>query len=163
MRIETGMITLNLGAGLSNAPMCAGDRECGRKQFATCALTDLPLESRTLKLNLDSLNMEHTPMLNRSLLIFLCLFAAQAAASDDPLASLKAGQPGDVKKLIDRLAGCAHWSGEEPYDAERKTEISLAMKNLRCDRLEKDEAVARKRYSKRPAVLKVLQQATESS
>jgi hypothetical protein len=102
-------------------------------------------------------------MLNRSLLILLCLFAAQAAASDDPLASLKAGQPGDVKKLIDRLAGCTHWSGEEPYDAERKREISLAMKDLRCDRLEKDEAAARKRYAKRPGVLNVLQQAKEQS
>ncbi len=102
-------------------------------------------------------------MLNRSLLILLCLFAAQAAASDDPLDSLKAGQPRDVKKLIERLAGCTHWSGEEPYDAERRREISLAMKNLRCDRLEKDEAAARKRYAKRPEVLKVLQQAKEQN
>jgi hypothetical protein len=102
-------------------------------------------------------------MMNRFLLILLCLFAAQAEASDDPLASLKAEQPGDVKKLIDRLAGCTHWSGEEGYDAERKTEISLAMRDLRCDRLEKDEAAARNRYAKRPRVLKVLQQAKESS
>lgn len=102
-------------------------------------------------------------MLNRSLLILLCLFASQAAASDDSLASLKAGQPGDVKKLIDRLAGCTHWSGEEPYDAERKREISLAMKELGCDRLEKDEAATRKRYAKRPGVLKVLQHAKEES
>lgn len=76
---------------------------------------------------------------------------------------LKAGQPKHVKKLIDRLAGCAHWSGEEPYDAERKKEISLAMKDLQCDRLEKDEAAALKRDAKRPGVLKVLQQAKESS
>ena len=62
-------------------------------------------------------------MANRFHLILLCLFAAQAAVSDDPLANLKAGQPGDVKKLIDRLAGCTHWSGEEPYDAERKTDF----------------------------------------
>jgi hypothetical protein len=104
-------------------------------------------------------------MMNRFFLILLCLFATQAdsEASDDPLASLKAGQPGDVKKLINRLAGCTHWSGEELYDAERKTEISSAMKDLRCDRLEKDEAAARKRYAKRPGVLKVLAQAKESS
>lgn len=102
-------------------------------------------------------------MLKRSFSILLCLFAAQAVASDDPLASLKAGQPGDVKELIDRISGCTHWSGEEPYDAERKREISLAMKDLRCDRLGKDEAAARKRHAKRPAVLKVLQQAKEQS
>jgi hypothetical protein len=102
-------------------------------------------------------------MLTRSLLVFLCLLAVQALASDDPLAHLKAGQPRDVKQLIDRLAGCAHWSGEEPYDAERRREITLAMKDLRCDRLQKDEAAALKRYAKRPRVLKVLQQAKESS
>ncbi|MGZ4891562.1 MAG: hypothetical protein ACXV2B_04810 [Halobacteriota archaeon] len=79
------------------------------------------------------------------------------------MASLKAGQPTDVKKLIDRLAGCTHWGGEEPYDPERKREISLAVKDLRCDRLEKDEAAAQKRYAKRPGVLKVLQRAKQQS
>ena len=102
-------------------------------------------------------------MLNRSLLISLCLLAAQVSASDDPLAGLKAGQPGNVKKLIDRLAGCTHWSGEEPYDIERKREIAAAMKELRCDQLQKDEAAALKRYAKEPRVLKALQQAKESS
>jgi hypothetical protein len=102
-------------------------------------------------------------MVNRFLLILLCVFATQATASGDPLASLRAGQPVDVKKLINRIAGCAHWSGEEPYDAERKTEISLAMKDLRCSRLENDEAAARKRYAKQPRILKLLQQAKESS
>ncbi|KQQ46350.1 hypothetical protein ASF61_18285 [Duganella sp. Leaf126] len=102
-------------------------------------------------------------MLKRYLPMFLCLFAAHAIASDDRLASLKAGQRGDIKKLIDRLAGCTHWSSEEPYDAQRKVEISSAMKDLRCDRLEKDEAAAQKRYAKRPKVLKVLQRAKEQS
>ncbi|WP_050469095.1 hypothetical protein [Herbaspirillum chlorophenolicum] len=90
-------------------------------------------------------------------------FATETWASDYPLAELKKNQPRDVMKLIDRLAGCAHWSGEEPYDAERKREIASAMSDLRCDRLEKDEATARKRYSKQPRVLNVLQQAKESS
>lgn len=99
----------------------------------------------------------------RAFLFLLCCFANQTSAGDDPFADLKRGQPKDVKKLIDRLAGCTHWSGEEPYDAERKREITLAMKELRCDRLEQDEAVARKRYAKQPGVLKVLQQAKESS
>ncbi|MGJ7916467.1 hypothetical protein ACI48D_13455 [Massilia sp. LXY-6] len=79
------------------------------------------------------------------------------------MADLKKGQPKDVKKLIDRLAGCAHWSGEEPYDAERRREIALAMKDLECDRLEKDEAAIRERYAKQASVLKVLRQAKESS
>jgi len=99
----------------------------------------------------------------RAFLFLFCCFANQTSASDDPLADLKQGQPKDVKKLIDRLAGCTHWSSEEPYDAERKREIASAMKDLRCERLEKDEAVARKRYAKHPGVLKVLQHAKESS
>jgi hypothetical protein len=102
-------------------------------------------------------------MPNRFILIsFFCL-SAHAIAGDDPLADLKAGHPADVQKLIDRLAGCAHWSGEEPYDADRKREISSAMKTLRCDRLEKDEAAARERYAKQPRVINALQQARESS
>ncbi len=67
----------------------------------------------------------------QSLIIFLCVFATNTWASDDPLGDLKKDQPRDVKKLIDRLAGCAHWSGEEPYDNERKEEIASAMRNLR--------------------------------
>lgn len=106
-------------------------------------------------------NFDRTAMRYRALLILLCLFAVRASASDDPLADLKKGQPRDVNKLIDRLAYCAHWSGEEPYDVERKREIALAMRDLRCDRLEKDEAAIRKRYVKQPRVLKVLQQAKE--
>jgi hypothetical protein len=101
-------------------------------------------------------------MAYRYLFTFLWFFATQAFASDDRLADLKKGQPGDVRELIDRLSACTHWSGEEPYDAERKREIFLAMKDLKCDRLEKDEAAARKRYAKQPRVLKVLQKAKES-
>jgi hypothetical protein len=101
----------------------------------------------------------HMP--NRFLLVSLFFFAAHAIAGDDPLADLKAGHPADVRKLIDRLAGCTHWGGEEPYDAERKREISSAMKALRCDRLVKDEALARRRYAKHQRVLKALQQAKE--
>jgi cytochrome c556 len=100
----------------------------------------------------------------RAIFCFLAvIFALQAAASDDPLADLKKGQPKDVVELIDRLVGCNHWSGEEPYDAERRKEISDAMAELRCDRLEKDEAAALKRYAKRPDTITALQQAKETN
>jgi hypothetical protein len=102
-------------------------------------------------------------MPTRYLFVLLCFFSAHALAGDDPLASLKKGQPRDVRDLIDRLAACTHWSGEEPYDAERQREISLAMKNLKCSRLEKDEAAARKRYAKQPRTIEVLQQAKDWS
>lgn len=99
----------------------------------------------------------------------LCLFvlfllcAGNALAEDDPLAHLKKGQPKDVIELIDRFAGCNHWSGEEPYDAERKQEILSALADLKCVRLHRDEAAALKRYAKRPDTIRVLQQAKEAT
>src|SRR5450830_2085357 len=101
--------------------------------------------------------IELITMRYRALFISLCFFSTQTWASDDPLADLKKNQPRDVRRLIDRLAGCAHRSGEEPYDAERKREIAAAMSDLRCGQLEKDEAIARKHYSKKIRVLNVLQ------
>lgn len=89
--------------------------------------------------------------------------ATCALADDDSLASLKKGQPKDVSELIDRLVGCNHWSGEEPYDAERKHEISSAIADLKCERLTKDEAAARKRYAKKPGTIRALQQARETT
>ena len=97
----------------------------------------------------------------RCAFIALCLVATHALAIDDPIANLKKGQPEDVKKLIDRISDCNHWAGEEAYDAERKREIWRAVKRLKCDRLEKDEVAARKRYAKQPGVLKALQDAKE--
>lgn len=41
--------------------------------------------------------------------VILSVFCATyALASDDPLDSLKKGQPKDVSDLIDRLVGCNH-------------------------------------------------------
>ena len=100
-------------------------------------------------------------MTTRYIFIFACVFSLQGAASDDPLASLKKGQTKDVVELIDRLSGCNHWSGEEPYDADRKKQISFAMAKLKCGRLAKDEAAALKRYAKKPNTINVLRQAKE--
>ena len=94
---------------------------------------------------------------------FLCFSAFYAAAGADPLDDLKKDQPEDVIELIDRLAGCNHWSGEEAYDAERRQEIAEAVADLKCERLQKDVAAARKRYAKRPGTLKVLQMAEDTS
>jgi hypothetical protein len=97
------------------------------------------------------------------ILILLCFFTIRAVASDDTLDEMKKHQPEDVQVLIERITDCNHWSGETPYDAERKREIVLALRDLKCDRLPKDVAASRKRYAKRPEVLKVLDQAKEYS
>ena len=100
---------------------------------------------------------------SRRLTLFasLMLIGTLAGAADDPLAPLKKGQPEGVARLIERLVGCNHWAGEEPYDAERKKEIAAAMKALRCDAVDKDEATALKRYAGNPAALKSLRKARE--
>jgi hypothetical protein len=97
------------------------------------------------------------------LLVLLCFSSLHALAGDDPLAHLKKGQPKDVIELIDRLVGCNHWSGEEAYDAERGQEIASGLADLKCERLEKDEAALRKRYAKRPSTIKVLQKAKDTT
>ena len=94
---------------------------------------------------------------------FLCFSAVQAVAGADPLDHLKKDQPKDVIALIDRLVGCNHWSGEDAYDAERKQEIAAAIADLKCERLQKDVAMARKRYARRPDTLKILQAAEDTS
>lgn len=102
-------------------------------------------------------------MRRRFVVILSVFFATCASADDDPLASLKKGQPKDVSELVDCFVGCNHWSGEEPYDAERKREISSAISDLKCARVAKDEAAARQRYANKPATIKALQRARETS
>jgi len=102
-------------------------------------------------------------MVTHYLFVGLLFLALGATASDDPLAGLKKGQPKDVVRLIERLAMCTHFGGEEPYDAERRREISLAVAKLKCDRLDEDEAAARKRYAKNPRTIEVLQRAKDGN
>ena len=97
--------------------------------------------------------------------ILLCLIALRAAAAgdEDPLADLKKGTPKDVAALIERIVECNHWSGEDPYDAERKKEISSALTDLKCNRLTPDESETRRKYANNSKVLNALKKAKETS
>lgn len=99
------------------------------------------------------------------LLLKLCIlcFCLTSRAAEDPLAALKKGLPPEVAEMIERTVGCSHWAGEEPYDDERKKEISAALKELKCDRLTRDEASISKRYANRPKVIDALKRAKEWS
>jgi len=88
------------------------------------------------------------------------LVCGHASAQNDPIAPLKKGQPRDVARMIDRIADCTHWAGEEPYDAERKREISAALSDLKCARLDRDVLAMKKRYADRPNILKALNYAS---
>lgn len=97
----------------------------------------------------------------RLLSSFVVLLPLAALAAQDPLERLTKGQPADVVRVIERIVGCSHWAGEEPYDAARKKEISSALKALKCGRVQRDEHLLRKRYAGKPHVLDALKQANE--
>jgi hypothetical protein len=98
-----------------------------------------------------------------AIVVLLCFFTTRTMASDDTLDEITKGQPEDVQLLIERITDCNHWSGETPFDADRKREIILALRDIKCDRLPKDVAAARKRYANRPKVLDALEHAKEYS
>lgn len=76
----------------------------------------------------------------------LAMVAPLVMAAQRPL-------PVDVTRFLDRRAECEHWMGEEPYDAERRAQIEDAIDDLRCAKLERDEARLRERYGARPDVI----------
>jgi hypothetical protein len=64
--------------------------------------------------------------------------------------------PREIGVFLERRAECEHWGGEEPYDKDRLAEINRAVKALRCDRIPADERILRRKYARRPAVLRLL-------
>ncbi len=62
--------------------------------------------------------------------------------------------PADVEAYVTRRRGCNHWGGEDAYDEARARKITAAVKALRCDTIEADEARLRRRYGKDSTVLK---------
>ena len=79
-----------------------------------------------------------------------------AAAVLAPPPRAPARQPAPARAFIDRRTGCNHWAGEEPYDAPRRKEIEAALKDLRCDRLDADEAALLRRYRGDPDLAALL-------
>jgi hypothetical protein len=65
--------------------------------------------------------------------------------------------PREVARFIERRTGCNHFAGEFNGDrSERDREVTKAMRELRCDRLEADEARLRRRHAAKPQVLNAL-------
>jgi hypothetical protein len=79
--------------------------------------------------------------------------------ADDPWKSLRPrveSAPRRVAKFIERRAGCNHFLGEEPYDAERSAELGKALRDLRCERVDRDGRRLTRAYSGRPEILQLL-------
>lgn len=87
--------------------------------------------------------------------LVLTLLASSAVAQDWSVKfkALKAGVPAEVATYMDRRSGCNHWTGEEPYDAQRRADIEKAIAGLRCVSIDRDETDLRRRYATDPAVL----------
>jgi hypothetical protein len=56
------------------------------------------------------------------------------------------GQPKDVVALIERIAECNHWGGEEPYDKARAQEIARAAEKAGCGRVDSEAEALKKKY-----------------
>jgi hypothetical protein len=94
----------------------------------------------------------------------ILLGLALLLAAQDGEAALRArvaAQPAPVRRYVERRAMCNHWGGEEPYDAARRREIARAVRALRCTRIDRDEAVLRRRHAGRPATIAVIDEAAE--
>lgn len=64
--------------------------------------------------------------------------------------------PADVFAWVQRRMACSHWSGEEPYDAERAAQIEAALSEARCETLDMDEQALRRTHADDEAVLDIL-------
>jgi hypothetical protein len=65
--------------------------------------------------------------------------------------------PREVIAFVERRTGCNHFAGEFNGDrSARDREVTKAMRELRCDRLETDEARLRRRHLAKPQVLNAL-------
>ncbi len=71
------------------------------------------------------------------------------------------GMPKDAVALIERIAECNHWSGEEPYDQERAEQIRKAVKKSRCGSLDSVEQTIEQKYKRNKKVLEAIKKATE--
>ena len=71
------------------------------------------------------------------------------------------GQPKDVVALVERIAECNHWSGEEPYDKERADQIRKAVEKAKCGDLDSDKEAIEQKYKGNNRVLDAINKATK--
>ena len=108
------------------------------------------------------------------LLAFLSCLASEGAGSQIPrteeevsefwkkverLEQLAKSAPDPVARVVARRLECWHFEGEEPYDRARAREILQHMKRLRCDSLEKEMGILKRRYESDPTVVQLLESA----
>jgi hypothetical protein len=70
--------------------------------------------------------------------------------------------PQDVKAYADRRAGCNYWPSERSTNAVRNGEIQRHIRQLRCDTLDREEAILKARYRDMPGMLDTIADAHDA-
>jgi hypothetical protein len=78
---------------------------------------------------------------------------------NDALSAVVDRVPAGVFAWLQRSSACAHWSGEEAYDAERAAQIEAVLVDARCDTLDADGQALRREHAGNAAVLDILARA----
>ena len=92
--------------------------------------------------------------------LVLALVAYSSAASRDRIVEGFPDLPQDAAKVADRSLACSHFSGElNGTGDERDRWVTQQMRQLQCDRVEKDLAATKRKYRQSPTVLKILSEA----
>ena len=84
-------------------------------------------------------------------------------AANDALFELAATTPTDIFDYARRASQCAHWSGEEPYDAERRDQIAKAVQDLDCEALSAEGAALKLKYADQASLMAVIARADNLS
>ena len=98
----------------------------------------------------------------RALLATAAVLLAGNAPSLDEVRARVEKTPKDVEAFIVRRAGCNHFLGEYPYDRERAAELNRAIRELRCDGLDRDGRNLRNTYRNNPEILQLLDETADA-
>ena len=91
-----------------------------------------------------------------AILLLMAATMASATPTEAQVQRELKSAPHAIRDFLERRAGCNHWAGEEPYDAERAAYIAKAVRELRCRQIEADEKLIKRRYAKSRCVLWLL-------
>jgi hypothetical protein len=88
--------------------------------------------------------------------LLLLLPVTASAAQQDDLSAMMKTLPRAVRAFVERKSECNHWAGEEPYDAARAKQIERAVTRLNCEKLDREEAVLKRRHAGNRKILEAL-------
>lgn len=94
-------------------------------------------------------------------ILVIGLMTSASATARDRMVQGFPDLPRDAAKVAERSLACLHLGGEiNGTGDERDRWVAQQMRNLRCDRVEKDIAAIRHKYRHKPMVLEILSEAT---